>query len=146
MPIRKVADLVAEQPLFAGLGPAALALIGGCASYARFAAGEPLLRRGEAADRFYLLRQGRVALENPAGAAIASLGAGDIVGVSWLAPPYRWSCDARALAPVSAVAFDAACLRRKCDADREAGYPILQRFAALVVARLQSARGLTGSG
>ena len=69
-----------------------------------------------------------------------TLSAGEVVGVSWLIPPYRWSYDARALEAVRAIALDAACLRRKCDADHDFGYAMMLRFVPVLVQRLQATR------
>jgi CRP-like cAMP-binding protein len=144
MPIKTVAEIVSEQPFFAGLDEAARELVGGCARNARFAAGDYLFHEGESADLFYLVRQGRVALEvkAPGRGAItfATLGESEIVGVSWLAPPYRWTYDARALTDVSAISMDAACLRRKCEADHDLGYEMMKRFMPVLIERLQTTR------
>ena len=83
----------------------------------RFEAGQYLFHEGESADQFYLLRHGRVALElrDPARGAVTlqTLREGEVFGLSWLVPPYRWTYDARAIDLVRAIAIDAACLRRK---------------------------------
>ncbi len=71
---------------------------------------------------------------------IATLGEGAVVGWSWLFPPYRWSFDARALELTRTVAFDGACLRGKCEADTTLGYELMQRFAAVMLDRLQATR------
>jgi CRP/FNR family transcriptional regulator, cyclic AMP receptor protein len=79
-----------------------------------FAPGVLLLREGEEAHTLYLLRSGRVALElNVPGQGptrLEMLKEGDILGLSWLFPPYRWHLDARALEPVEAFALEASCL------------------------------------
>jgi CRP-like cAMP-binding protein len=142
--VRTIDELIGESPTFAGLRPADLELIAGCGTNARFAAGEMLLREGDPANRFYLLRHGRVMLEiaTPAGEplVIETLGDGDVLGWSWLFAPYRWQFDARAIEPVAAIGFDAACLRGKCDADHELGYELMRRFAAGMLGRLQATR------
>lgn len=144
MPMRSIEDLVAELPAFAGLDAAQRELIAGCGANRVFEAGEHLAREGDAADAFFVIRHGRVALElaaPPKGALmIATLGEGAVVGWSWLFPPYRWSFDARALEQVRAVAFDGACLRGKCDADHELGYELMRRFAGVMLDRLQATR------
>jgi CRP/FNR family transcriptional regulator, cyclic AMP receptor protein len=71
---------------------------------------------------------------------IETLGAGDVVGASWLFPPYRWQFDARALEDLGTVAVDAACLRRKCEDDHRLGYELMSRFVALLAERLQATR------
>ena len=143
MTIRSVEDLAAHVPLLADLEPPALALVAGCASTAAFAAGELLAREGAAADTFYTLREGRVALELRAAAGaivIETLGRGDVCGWSWLFPPYHWQFDVRALEPVSALAFDAACLRGKIERDDALGYALLRRFLPVMLDRLQATR------
>jgi len=144
MAMRTIDQLVAELPAFAGLGPAQLDLIAGCGGNRVFAAGEYLAREGDPADTFFVLRAGRVALEIDApgrGALmIATLGEGAVVGWSWLFPPYRWSFDARALEQTRVVAFDGACLRGKCEDDKALGYTLMQRFAAVMLERLQATR------
>ena len=137
-------QLIAESPVFARLAPAQLQLIAGCARNERIEAGHYLLREGQPADRFFLIRNGAVALEVQApgrGAiVIETLHPGDVVGWSWLFHPYRWQLDGRAREPSALVAFDGACLRGKCDADHELGYQLMTRFAANLVQRLQATR------
>ena len=117
----------------------------GCAKNVRFEAGQYLFREGEPADEFYLLRHGRVALEitAPGRGAVTfqTVGEGEIVGVSWLIPPYRWTYDARALELVRAIAHgrDAACAQ-KCEADHDLGYEMMKRFVPVLVERLQATR------
>ena len=65
---------------------------------------------------------------------------GDILGWSWLFPPYRTMFDARALGVVRTLAFDAACLRGKCEQDHTLGYELLGRFAPVMLGRLQATR------
>ena len=136
--------IVKEHPFFAGLEERFCQLVCGCAKNVRFEAGDYLFREGEAADRFYLLRHGRVALEMsaPGRGAIMfqTLGAGEIVGVSWLIPPYRWTYEAKALELVRAIAMDATCLRSKCEADHDLGYGLMKRFVPILIERLQGAR------
>ncbi|ATQ70519.1 Crp/Fnr family transcriptional regulator [Methylosinus trichosporium OB3b] len=136
--------IVAAHAFFAGLEPSLVALVSGCAKNARFEAGKYLFREGESADWFYLLREGRVALElrDPARGAVTlqTLGPGEVCGLSWLAPPYRWSYDARALDNARAIAIDAACLRRKSEADPRFGYEMMKRFMPPLIERLQATR------
>lgn len=136
--------IVREHPFFAGLEENFLALVCGCAKNVRFEAAQYLFHEGEPADQFYLLRHGRVALElmEPGRGALTfqTLGEGEIVGVSWLIPPYRWTNDAKAIEPSHAIAMDAACLRRKCEADHDLGYEMMKRFMPPLIERLQAAR------
>lgn len=136
--------LVLEQPLFHGLEPRVGALISGCARNVCFQSGAYVFREGASADEFYLVRQGVVALEVHAPgqvpAMISTVGSGEILGVSWLVPPYRCMFDARALELTRAVGVDARCLRRKCEADHDLGYEMIKRVAAQLAQRLHATR------
>jgi CRP-like cAMP-binding protein len=136
--------LVGEVPALAGLEPAHLELVAGCAQNVHIPAGTYLFREASPADRFYAIRHGAVAIEIhvPARDAviIETLHEGDLLGWSWLFPPYQWSFDARALDPLSAIAFDGACLRGKCEADHDLGYALMQRIAQVMIERLQATR------
>jgi CRP/FNR family transcriptional regulator, cyclic AMP receptor protein len=135
---------IREHPFFAGLREDYIELIAGCARNVHFEAGQFLYRHGEPADEFFLLRHGRVALEisapGRAPATFQTLGPGEIVGVSWLLPPYRWAYDARVVEAVRAIGMDAKCLRGKCDADHDLGYAMMLRFVPVLVERLQATR------
>jgi CRP/FNR family cyclic AMP-dependent transcriptional regulator len=136
--------VVAESPVFAGLDQSYLELVAGCGENTGFEAGQYLFREGDRADAFYLVRHGRVMLETfvPGRGALTveTVDEGDVVGWSWLFPPYRWHFDARALDIVRAVAFDGACLRGKFDQDRALGYELLLRFSPVMLERLQATR------
>jgi CRP-like cAMP-binding protein len=136
--------IVREHPFFADLDESFCDLVAGCASNAVFREGQHLFHQGEPADRLFLIRHGRVGLETSApgrgGVAFQTLAPGEIVGVSWLVPPYRWSYDARAAEPVRAIALDAACLRAKIEADHDLGYELMKRFVPVLVERLQGTR------
>ena len=137
-------ELLAGHPFFAGLGESAAQLIAGCASNVHFAAADYIFRAGEAASRFYVIRHGRVALEvhSPTRGPIVidTMDEGEVLGWSWLVPPYRHFGDARAVTPVSAIALDGTCLRGKCEADTELGYQLLKRVTTVMYERLESAR------
>jgi CRP-like cAMP-binding protein len=132
-----------EHPFFQGLDDSITALLAGCASNVHVRRGEFVFHEGEPADHFYVLRRGMVAIEvrTPArGVVLDTLQDGDVMGWSWMVPPYRWTFDARATAETSAVAFDAACLRAKFDADPHVGYELTKRFVGVMNQRLQSDR------
>ena len=143
MSTESLEHLLGEHPFFRGLPAPHLALLTGCASNVVFDAGEFILREGHQADRFYVLRHGRVGVEvsAPAGSfTIETLEAGDVLGWSWLFPPHKTRVDARALTLVRALSLDGSCLREKCDGDPALGYDLVRRFAGVVVRRLESTR------
>jgi CRP/FNR family cyclic AMP-dependent transcriptional regulator len=142
--IKTIENLVAEHPMFRELDAAHRTLIAGCGRNRSFADGELLMREGDPADEFFAIRHGTVTLylqdAQRGEIAIQSLGPGQIVGLSWLFPPYRVQFDARAIGPVNTISFDGACLRGKCDADPEFGYALMKRLAATMTHRLQATR------
>lgn len=142
--IKTIEDLVSEHSMFRELDSEHRALVAGCGRNRSFADGEFLMREGDSADEFFAIRQGTVTLyladPERGEIAIGSLGPGQIVGLSWLFPPYRVQYDARAVGPVNTICFDGACLRGKCDADPQFGYALMKRLAATMTHRLQAAR------
>ena len=137
-------EVLSSHPFFAGLNADAMRLIAGCASNVHFAEGEFLFEEGHEANQFWVIRRGRVAMqmESPGQGAIVTdtMDEGEVVGWSWLVPPYRFFADGRAVTPVSATALDGACLRGKCEADPELGYQLLKRVTSVMYQRLQSTR------
>jgi CRP/FNR family cyclic AMP-dependent transcriptional regulator len=136
--------ILLEHRFFAGLEPELGQVISGCARNLRFEAGQYLLREGEPADEFFLIRHGSVALETHAPGhapiVISTIKEGEIVGASWLLPPYRWAFDARALELTRAIGVNAKCLRDKCEADHDLGYELMKRFLPVLLQRLQATR------
>ena len=135
--------IVREHPFFSGMKEEFLELISGCAKNVRFEAGQYLFHEGQPADQFYLLRSGRVALQISAPErtlTVQTVGEDEIVGASWLVPPYRWGFDAKALELTRAIAMDAACLRGKCEGDHDLGYELMKRFMPILIQRLHATR------
>jgi CRP-like cAMP-binding protein len=122
-----------------------------------FSPGDLILCEGATAGTLYLLEQGRVALSahspGKGHLLVQTLGPGEVLGLSWLFPPYQWQFDARAVELVKGVALDGACLRSKIDGDPALGYELLKRITPVVLERLQQTRlrlldlySSTGSG
>jgi CRP/FNR family transcriptional regulator, cyclic AMP receptor protein len=137
-------SILVGHPFFQGLQPQYLQLITGCASNVRFNAGTYILREGEEASQFYILRHGKVALEVFAAQrgriSIETIEAGEVLGWSWLFPPYRWHFSARVVEPVRAIALDGMCLRAKGEEDHDLGYELMKRVAQIMMGRLQATR------
>jgi CRP/FNR family transcriptional regulator, cyclic AMP receptor protein len=139
-----ISELVSGGEMFDGLSRTHLQELARCGSMARFPAGTAILREGERADRFFVLLKGTVALEAASPERgpleIQTLAPGDTLGWSWLFPPHRWHLDAIARDAVVAMAFDAACVRARCDADHELGHLLMARFADMMLRRLMATR------
>ena len=142
--MKTISDLLHEHAFFTGLDEPTLELISGCGTNVHFAPDQQILTVNDAADLFYVIRTGKIAVEIDQPRAgpiiVETLGPGEILGVSWMLPPHRWTFDARAIEDTSAVSIDATCLRGKCDDDPALGYELFKRFAGLVHDRLQAAR------
>ncbi len=139
------ASLVAEHPFLAGMKPTHIDILCECAMETEFCKGQLIFREGDLANRFYLIVDGAVALESCTRdgrtVLIETLGRGDALGWSWLFSPYYWHFGARAVEPTRAIFFYGTRLKAQCDEDHDFGYELLKRMAAVVVRRLQSARG-----
>jgi CRP/FNR family cyclic AMP-dependent transcriptional regulator len=138
---KSLETLLESVPFFEGLSAEQMELVAGCGRNVRFAAGETIARQGDPADEFYLVRHGSVGVGTfvpPRGdLVVETLEDGDVLGWSWLFPPYVAHFDARALTLVRATSFDGKCLRDKCAADPAFGYDLVNRFAQLLIERLK---------
>jgi CRP-like cAMP-binding protein len=144
MTVETLEPVIAQHPFLQGLESQYMKLIVGCASNVRFKAGQFLFREGQEANQFYMIRQGKVALQisTAQGAVITlqTVGEGDILGWSWLIPPYRWGFDARAVELTRAIGLDGKCLRTKSEEDHNLGYELLKRFSKVIVEALEATR------
>ncbi len=135
---------LAEHAFLQGLKSEHLDLLVGCAENVRFDPGEFVFREGKTAERFYMVRHGNISLEifkpGHGPIAIETIGEGELLGWSWLVPPYLWNFDARCLDLTRALALDGACLRQKCEDDHDLGYEIVKRFSSIISQRLQATR------
>ena len=134
---------VAAHPYLVGLSPHHIRLLADCAMRSQFAAGEIIFRKGETENRFYLIESGKVALESSSGdeaVVIGEVGPGDLLGWSWIFPPYLWHFDARAIEPTTAIFLYGTILREYCDADPALGYELFKRMSEVMMRRLQASR------
>jgi CRP-like cAMP-binding protein len=142
------ATTLASQPFFRGLSDRLLNLLAAEAMPVEVKAGANIFKAGGPANRFYLLTSGEVALESSGDqrdderkpVLIETIGAGDVLGWSWLFPPYYWLFDARAVTPVRTIFFYGSRLREQCETDHELGYELMKRTSEIVIGRLQSTR------
>jgi CRP-like cAMP-binding protein len=144
MLIEGLERLLQEHPFFQNMDPQACATIAGCAANERFDAGDYVFHEGGAANKFYLIRQGAIALEihvpGREPIIVDTLEDGDILGWAWLVPPYRWVYDARAVRLTRLVSLDAACLRGKYESDHTLAYELFKRFIPVMADRLSATR------
>jgi CRP-like cAMP-binding protein len=139
-----IATRVALHPFLAGMSRTQLALLTDCAIATHFKKGQTILREGEFANRFYLIESGKVVLESGSGfgdpLVIETIGPGDLLGWSWMFPPYVWHFTARAVEPTTAIFFYGTILREYCEKDHSLGYELFKRMSVVMMKRLQAAR------
>jgi CRP-like cAMP-binding protein len=99
---------------------------------------------GDTAHRFWLIRSGHVALDVHAAGGreliVETLGQGDLLGLSWLVPPYHWQFNATAIHDTMTFEFNVDAVRAACESDAGLGYQLLQRAMAVASSRLQATR------
>jgi CRP/FNR family transcriptional regulator, cyclic AMP receptor protein len=137
-------SILEAQPFLKGMTGQQLELMAKESMPAEFKTGERILQEGGPANRFYLLLDGLVKLESTVSDGepvhIQTLGRGDVLGWSWLFPPYYWHFDARAVAPTKAIFFYGTRLRELCEENHDFGYALMQRVSEIVIKRLQATR------
>ncbi|MFH8476721.1 cyclic nucleotide-binding domain-containing protein [Streptomyces sp. NPDC018000] len=105
---------------------------------------ERLFEEGRRADRFWIIRSGQVEVDihvpGRRAAVIETLGQDDLLGWSWLFSPHVWHMGARVIRAGQAVEFDAAAVRRLCEADAVLGRAVYKYVAETVAERLYGTR------
>ena len=135
---------LSSHALFHGLDEQFLAFLAQCTRELQLGEGQPLFKQGEAADKFYLLRSGRISVQIPSLVGppleIQSLESGEVLGWSWLIAPYQWNFQAVAETDCDLLEFDGGAVLARCEQDPKFGSELLKRFAALMSERLDAAR------
>jgi len=135
---------VAAHPFFSGLKEDHTRLLADCAIRIHFDRDQVIFRKGETANRFYLIESGTVALESVSGGAepvtIDVINGGELLGWSWLFPPYVWHFTARATEPTAAIFFYGTVLRECCESDQALCLELFKRMSEVMTRRLQAAR------
>jgi CRP/FNR family transcriptional regulator, cyclic AMP receptor protein len=137
------ADSLPAHPLFHGLSNRHRHILAECSLPAHFSPGEIVVHAGEPANCFYLVINGLVGLEAPGASVptrVQTIGSGDILGWSWIFPPYYWHFDAVAEENTNAIFFYGSRLRQECDRDHDFGYELFKRMSQILVSRLQATR------
>ena len=137
-------SILAAQPFLKGMSERQLKLLADYSMLAEFKAGERIFNEGDIANRFYLILEGHVELESSVyvdqAIHIQTLGVGDVLGWSWLFPPYYWHFDARAVTAAKAIFFYMTHLRELCEENHDLGYELMKRVSGIVIKRLQATR------
>lgn len=134
--------IISQHEFFQEFSEDDLATVVGCAANVVFHEGESIFRENEAADKFYLIRHGQVALQvyspGKGGIIVQTVGEGEPLGWSWLIPPYKWHFEAKCMSLVRAISLDGVCIRNKCEQNPRLGYHLMSRIASMMETRLQA--------
>ena len=132
------------QRFLRGMEPGHLEALAKAASEVMFPARQRIFADGDYADKFWLIQSGHVALDlhvpGQGRMKIDTIGMGEVLGWSWLFPPYRWAFGAVSASPVEAFEFDGRMVRAGCESDPALGYELTRRLALVVAKRLQATR------
>ncbi|MBI4659335.1 MAG: cyclic nucleotide-binding domain-containing protein [Verrucomicrobia bacterium] len=138
-------SLIAQHPFFDGMPPNHLKILAESAMLTKFEENQLVVRAGDVANRFYLILEGKVALESAGedGEAILiqTLEPGDELGWSWMFLPYHWHFDARAIEATKAIFFYGTQVRARCEEDHDLGYELMKRITQVLVKRLEATTG-----
>jgi CRP/FNR family cyclic AMP-dependent transcriptional regulator len=142
--IRQVDADLAKHPFVFGVSTQDVGLLADCALKVHFRKGELIFSEGEKADKVYLIESGTVSLEAcyaPKSSVVVDIiGAGELLGLSWLFPPHRWRVSARACESTTAIVFIGAILREYSERDHSLGYQLVKRINEVMARRLESSR------
>ena len=115
-----------------------------CSSTREIKKGQILFRQGENADKFYVVRSGRISIQMPAimgpTLEIQTLDKDQVLGWSWLISPYKWNFQTKAEEDSELLQFDGAAILARCEQEPKFGYELLKKFAALMSVGLNTAR------
>jgi len=133
-----------QHPFLHGMDERQVQVLLQSATEEQFHAGQIIFREGDPANRFYLIESGSVAVEAAAATCgvvrVQTLSAGDVLGWSWLFPPFAWHFQARALERTRALCCDGALLLVNAEEHPLFGYALMKRIAQILIQRLQSTR------
>jgi CRP-like cAMP-binding protein len=130
-----------KHPFVAEFVPEHTASLAALAKPVQFSAGQVIFREGDAFSVFYLLGEGMVALELEVPGhvlRVQTLYAGDELDWSALLPQAGKHFQARALTPVTALAFEGAQLLSNFKSDPEFGLAFMLRLMGVVSERLRA--------
>jgi CRP/FNR family cyclic AMP-dependent transcriptional regulator len=140
-------DIVAalkDNSIFSALDAEELEFLASAATTEHMEPGHVVFRYGERARHFYLILSGEISIEIPAiegpTLLLQRLKPGQVLGWSWLIPPYQWSFLARTAQAADVIKFDGAKVLARCESDAQFGYDLLRAFSAMMSERLGHAR------
>jgi CRP-like cAMP-binding protein len=138
-----------EHPVFQRLSEVYLHQIAEHMLVRTLSAGEGLFLEGEPAKHFYIVIEGTVDLyaefEGDVEQWVQMIDVGEVIGWSWLVPPYRWAFTAKTRDGAMLMQFDAEAIRELCERDPAFGYGTMKQICSLMLGRLHTVRNQMGS-
>ncbi|WP_411728313.1 Crp/Fnr family transcriptional regulator [Methyloglobulus sp.] len=141
---QSITEYLSSHEFFSGFNGDILKFLSECSSTCEIKKGWILFRQGESADKFYVVRNGYISIQIPAiigpNLEIQTLSKGQVLGWSWLIPPFKWNFQAMAEEDSELLMFDGIAILARCEQEPKFGYGLLKKFAELMSLRLDAAR------
>ena len=139
-----ITEYLSAHEFFSEFSDDVLKFLCECSSTREIKKGQILFRQGENADKFYVVRSGRISIQMPAimgpTLEIQAVDEGQVLGWSWLISPYQWNFQTKAEEDSELLEFDGVAILARCEQEPKFGYELLKKFAGLMSVRLNAAR------
>ena len=141
---QSITEYLSAHEFFSEFSDDVLKFLCECSSTREIKKGQILFLQGEHADKFYVVRSGRISLQMPAimgpTLEIQTVDEDQVLGWSWLISPYQWNFQTKAEEDSELLQFDGAAILARCEQDPKLGFELVKKFAALMSVGLNTAR------
>ena len=141
---QSITEYLSAHEFFSEFSDDVLKFLCECSSMREIKKGQILFLQGEHADKFYVVRSGRISLQMPAimgpTLEIQAVDEDQVLGWSWLISPYKWNFQTKAEDDSELLQFDGAAILARCEQDPKLGFELVKKFAALMSVGLNAAR------
>lgn len=142
--MKNLRDAIAEHPFSEGFSTELLDALARFAMAKTFLEDEVIFEQNDMANRFYLINTGqvRISIAPTIGAEfeIETIGAGDVLGWSWLFEPLKWQFDATTVSETETIFFYATPLLAYLEDHPDQGFELMKAMTGVVVRRLKKTR------
>jgi len=139
-----ITEYLSAHEFFSEFSDDVLKFLCECSSTREIKKGQILFLQGEHADKFYVVRSGRISIQMPAimgpTLEIQAVDEDQVLGWSWLISPYQWNFQTKAEEDSELLQFDGVAILARCEQEPKFGYELLKKFAGLMSVRLNAAR------
>ena len=141
---QSITEYLSAHEFFSEFSDDSLKFLCECSSTREIKKGQILFLQGEHADKFYVVRSGRISIQMPAimgpTLEIQTVDEDQVLGWSWLISPYKWNFQTKAEEDSELLQFDGVAILARCEQEPKFGYELLKKFAGLMSVRLNAAR------